>query len=105
MPTIAKLADAYRELKAQQTDLDRYITALPLDEIDGRDALMADLEPVLADLNDTVGKLSRTRAHDAAALRAKAAVLLVIGTDYDPEVLVALAVSLAYDAAEVLGSA
>ena len=104
MPTVTQLADAYRVLKAQQTDLDRRIIGLPPHDIEGRDTLMADLEPVLTDLHNTVRQLSRVRAQDAAALRAKAAVIIDIGKDYDPEVLVALAVSLAYDVADVLGS-
>ena len=73
MPTIAELADAYRVLQAKQTELDQRLTALPIDDIEGRDALMAELGPVVTDLHETVRQLSRARAHDVAALRSKAA--------------------------------
>ena len=104
MPTVAELADTYRALQAKRTDLDRRITALPPDDIDGRDILMSELEPVVDQMHDMVHQLSRVRAHDNAGLRLKAAVIIDIRKGHDPDTLIALAVSLAYDVADVLAS-
>jgi hypothetical protein len=104
VPTVADLAAAYRVLQARRADLDRRITSLPPDDVEGRDMLMADLEPVLTEQHDTLRQLSRARAHDVAALRSKAAVIIGVEPADDPDVLMALARSLAYDVAEVLGS-
>ena len=103
MPTVAELADTYRVLQAKQTDFDRRITALPLDDLEGRNIFMAELEPVMTDLHDTVRQLSRARAHDVAALRSKAAVIVGIGKQ-DTDLLAELALSLALDVEDVLGS-
>jgi hypothetical protein len=101
MPTVAELADTYHALQAKQTELDQRIINLP-DDDDDRDILMSELEPVLSEMHDAVHQLSRVRAHDVAALRSKAAVIIGISRD-DPDAL-ALAISLAYDVADVLGS-
>ena len=103
MRTPAQLTDTYRILQAKQTDLDRRITALPLDDLEGRNTLMAELEPVMTDLHDTARQLSRVRAHDVAALRSKAAVIVGIGNQ-DIDLLAELALSLAQDVEDVLGS-
>jgi hypothetical protein len=103
MPTIAELAGAYRVLQAKQTELDQRVTALPIDDFEGRDALMAELGPVVTDLHDTVRQLSRVRSHDVAALRSKAAVIVGIG-EQDIDLLAELALSLAHDVEDVLGS-
>jgi hypothetical protein len=103
MPTIAELAGAYRVLQAKQAELDQRVTALPIDDIEGRDALMAELGPVVTDLHDTVRQLSRVRSHDVAALRSKAAVIVGIGKQ-DIDLLAELALSLAHDVEDVLGS-
>jgi hypothetical protein len=103
MATIAELADAYRVLQAKQTELDQRFSALPIDDIEGRDALMAELGPVVTDLHETVRQLSRARAHDVAALRSKAAVIVGIGKQ-DTDLLAELALSLAHDVEDVLGS-
>lgn len=103
MRTPAELTDTYRILQAKQADLDRRITALPLGDLEGRNTLMAELEPVMTDLHDTVRQLSRARAHDVAALRSKAAVIVGIGKQ-DTDLLAELALSLAHDVEDVLGS-
>ena len=103
MPTVAELAGASRVLQAKQTELDQRFTALPIDDIEGRDALMAELGPVVTDLHDTVRQLSRVRAHDVAALRSKSAVIVGIGKQ-DIDLLAELALSLAHDVEDVLGS-
>jgi hypothetical protein len=100
MPTVAKLADAYRTLHSKQTELDRRITALPSDDIEDKDLLMEELADVVTDLHDTVLQLSQVRAADVAVLRSKAAIIIGIGERDDD--LLALALSLAYDVVEVL---
>ena len=104
MATVAELANTYCILQAKQTDLDRRITALPLDDIEGRSTLMAELELVMTDLHDTVRQLSRVRARDVTALRSKAAVIVGIGKQ-DIDLLAELALSLAHDVEDVLGNA
>jgi hypothetical protein len=101
--TPAELTDTYRTLQAKQADLDRRITALPLADLEGRNKLMAELEPVMTDLHDTVRQLSRARAHDVATLRSKAAVIVGIGKQ-DTDLLAELALSLAHDVEYVLGN-
>jgi hypothetical protein len=64
---------------------------------------MAELDGVMTDLHDAVRNLSRVRAHDVAALRSKAAVIVSIGKQ-DTDLLVKLALSLAHDVEDVLGS-
>jgi hypothetical protein len=98
MPTIAELADLYRTMHSKQTDLDQRITALPRDDIEGKDALMDELETVVETLHDTVSQLAQMRAVDATALRTKATIIIGIGEDD----LTALCRSLAYDVVEVL---
>ena len=65
---------------------------------------MAELEPVMKDLDVTARQLSRVRAHNVAALRSKAAVIVGIG-EQDTDLLAKLALSLAHDVEDVLGSA
>ena len=100
---VAELANTYRVLQAKRTDLDRRVGILPLDDLEGRSILMAELDDVMTALHDTVRQLSRVRAHDVAALRSKAAVIVSIG-EQDSDLLVKLALSLAHDAEDVLGS-
>jgi hypothetical protein len=103
VPTVAELTDTCRVLQAKQTDLDRCIIALPRDDLEGRNTLMAELEAVMTDLHDSVRQLSRIRAHDVAALRSKAAVIVGIGKQ-DTDLLAELSLSLAHDVEDVLGS-
>ena len=107
VPAVTELTDTCRVLfrPRQWTDLDRRlpIIALPRDDLEGRNALMAELEAVMTDLHDSVRQLSRVRAHDVAALRSKAAVIVGIGKQ-DTDLLAELALSLAHDVEDVLGS-
>lgn len=103
MATVAELANTYRVLQAKRNDLDRCVTALPVDDLEGRSIMMAELEALMTDLHCTVRQLSRVRAQDVAALRSKAAVIVGIGKQ-DTDLLAELAVSLAHDVEHVLGS-
>ena len=50
MSTIAELANQYFKVDAIRSALDRRITALPDDDIEGKETLMAEIEPVPDDL-------------------------------------------------------
>jgi hypothetical protein len=100
MPTLGELADVYSTMHGKQTELDRRIAALPIDDIDGKDAVMDELKTVVETLHKTVSQLARTRAADTAALRTKAAIIIGIGEND----LSALCRSLAYDVVDVLES-
>lgn len=98
MPTITELADAYRKMHKKRTDLDRRITALPIEDIDGKDTLMDEMEYVVVTLHDIARQVASLRAGDTAALRAKATIL--IGTSEDD--LTTLCRSLARDVVDVV---
>lgn len=91
---ITQLANAYRAIDARRIDLDRRLTALPPDDMNGRDALMVELGAALAIRQDTLHELTLIQSQTLAELRLKASILLALVEQDD---LSELARSLAQD--------
>jgi hypothetical protein len=91
---ITRITEAYRAIETRRSDLDQRMSALPPDDVDGRDALMVEVEMVLASRQDTLQQLVLAHPEDLAELRAKASILLALGEEDD---LSELARSLAQD--------
>ena len=70
-------------LRVRRTDLDQRMITLPPDDIDGRDALMVEVETVLASRQNTLHRLALAHPQDLAELRAKASILLALGEQDD----------------------
>ena len=91
---IRQLTDAYRAVDARRIDLDQRMSALPPDDIEGRDLLMTEMGSVLASRQDTLRRLALAQPQTLAELRAKASILLALG---DQDDVSELAKSLARD--------
>ena len=104
------LPDGYRILNNQRIDIDRRMTMLAPDD-PARDILWQDLEPVLARMRETVGRLAKSPATQMLEIRAKANVLAMLlrsGDDGAGPVIPedersALALSLVEDIAQLPG--
>ena len=80
---ITQLTDAYRTIDARRIDLDQRMSALPPDDIEGRDLLMMEMGSVLASRQDTLRRLALAQPQTLAELRAKASILLALGDQDD----------------------
>jgi chlorite dismutase len=98
MPSVVELSSVYHTFNDERINLDRRISALPDDDISGRDVLLVEMESVMSHLLDTERQLAATRATDLAGLRAKAEVVIMAHRDDTS----ALALSLAKDVSQTL---
>jgi hypothetical protein len=98
MPSLLELSSAYHTFNDERIDLDRRISALPEDDIAGRDVLLVEMDSVVLHLIDTERQLAATRAADSAGLRAKAEVIIMAHRDDTS----ALALSLAEDVVTIV---
>ena len=100
MPSVLELSSVYHSFDDERIDLNRRISALPDDDIAGRDVLFVEMAAVMSHLIETGRQLAATRATDLAGLRAKAAVVIMAHRDDTS----ALALSLAEDVSQTFSS-